>query len=158
MWTGTAPRAKSIKGIARDPLNSSRMWVASFGAGVYRSVDGGVTWTGHRSGLGNTFVRCVTPQPNHPDSVFCGTNGGIFLSVDGGLNWNQILATSVSVRAIAVHPIRTGVIYAATFGNGDIWKGLVKTIAASFVGLGVALQEAIFGPLAAGPDADRHDR
>ncbi len=136
VWTGTGPRAKSIKGIARDPLDPLRMWAASFGAGVYRSVDGGVTWTAHRKGLGNTFVRCVTPQPNHPDSVFCGTNNGIFLSLDGGLNWDQVLATTVSVRAIAIHPIRTGVAYAASYGSG-VLKSLNGGASWSTVNLGL---------------------
>ena len=118
VWTGTAPRARSIEGIARDPLQPARMWAASFGAGVYRSLDGGATWTGYRAGLANTFVRCVIPQPNHPDSVFCGTNDGVFLSVDGGISWKKQLSTSKSVRAIAIHPVRTGIVYAATYGGG----------------------------------------
>src|SRR5690348_2541624 len=47
-WTGNGPRAKSVYAIARDPLNASRMWAATFGAGVYRSLDGGATWSGSR--------------------------------------------------------------------------------------------------------------
>ena len=45
VWTGTGPRARSIEDIARDPLNPARLWAASFGAGVYRSLDSGATWT-----------------------------------------------------------------------------------------------------------------
>src|SRR5690348_8816706 len=67
VWTGTGPRAKSVKDIVRDPLNASRMWTASFGAGVYRSLDGGATWTPYRTGLVSTFVRCLAVQPRHPD-------------------------------------------------------------------------------------------
>ena len=123
LWTGAAPRAKSIEAIARDPLNPSRLWAASFGSGVYRSLDGGATWTGYRTGLINTFVRSIAVEPRHPDSVFCGTNDGVFLSQDGGVTWNQALSTSSSVRAIAIHPIKTGTIYAGTFGNG-VYKSL----------------------------------
>jgi photosystem II stability/assembly factor-like uncharacterized protein len=123
VWTGTSLRAKSIEAIARDPLNSQRMWAAAFGAGVYRSLDGGATWTGYRNGLINTFVRCLAVQPRHPDSVFCGTNDGVFLSTDGGVNWSKALSTNASVRALAIHPVRTGIIYCGIFGNG-VFKSL----------------------------------
>ncbi len=118
VWTGVAPRAKSIEAIVRDPLNPSRLWVAAFGSGVYRSTDGGSTWSASRAGLVNTFVRCLAVQPNHPDSIYCGTNDGVFLSVDGGLNWSRLLASNVSVRALAVRPNRTGTVLAGTYGNG----------------------------------------
>ena len=28
-WTGSGPRAKSVYGLARDPLNTQRQWAAS---------------------------------------------------------------------------------------------------------------------------------
>ena len=122
-WSGTGPRAKSVEAIARDPLNPSRLWAATFGAGVYRSLDGGTTWTGYRDGLTNTYVRCLAVNPVHPDSIFCGTNDGVFLSVDGGVNWIQKLATLQSVRGLAIHPSRTAIVYAATYGLG-VFKSL----------------------------------
>ena len=118
VWTGTVPRAKSIEAILADPLNPNRFWAASFGSGVSRSLDGGATWTANRTGLINTFVRALACQPHHPDSVYCGTNDGVFLSTDGGLNWSEILSTNTSVRSIAIHPNRTGIIYASTSGLG----------------------------------------
>ncbi len=123
VWTGTGPRAKSIEAIARDPLNPQRMWAATFGAGVYRSLDGGVTWTGYRAGLVNTFVRCLAVQPRHPDSVFCGTNDGVFLSTNGGVSWSKRLSTSASVRGLAIHPVRTGIVYCGVYGGG-VYKSL----------------------------------
>ena len=123
VWTGTAPRAKSVEAIARDPLNPARLWAATFGAGVYRSLDGGATWTGYRTGLVNTFVRALAVEPQHPDSVFCGTNDGVFLSTDGGVTWATSLSTLNSVRALAIHPVKTGTIYAGTNGSG-VFKSL----------------------------------
>lgn len=141
VWTGTSPRAKSVEAIARDPLSPSRAWAATFGAGVYRSLDGGATWTGHRTGLVNTFVRCLAVQPRHPDSLYCGTNDGLYLSVDGGVTWKRLLSTLSggtihSVRAVIVHPVRTGVVYAATFGLGA-YKSLNGGATWSAINLGL---------------------
>lgn len=118
VWTGAAPRAKSIEAIARDPLNPSRAWAGAFGSGVWRTVDGGATWTPSRAGLLNTFVRCLAVEPRHPDSVFAGTNDGVFLSTNGGTTWSLVLATTNSVRSLSIHPLRTGVVYAGTYGSG----------------------------------------
>ncbi|MEO5618146.1 MAG: hypothetical protein ABIS67_10275 [Candidatus Eisenbacteria bacterium] len=123
VWTGTAPRAKSLEAIARDPLNPNRFWAAAFGSGVFRTTDGGATWTSYRTGLVNTFVRCLAVQPNHSDSLYCGTNDGVFISVNGGVSWNKLLSTSMSVRSLTIHPIRTGTLYAGTYGSG-VYKSL----------------------------------
>ncbi len=123
IWTGTGPRAKGVQAIARDPLNSSRMWAATFGAGVYRSLDGGATWTGFRNYFVNTYVRSLAVNPHHPDSVFCGTNDGIYLSTNGGITWHEKLATTTSVRALAIHPVKTAVIYAGANGLG-VYKSI----------------------------------
>ncbi len=136
VWTGGSPRAKDIEAIAADPITPTRMWAATFGAGVARSLDGGVTWTTHRAGLTNTFVRCLAVEPVHPDSVYCGTNDGVFLSVDGGVNWESLLSTSASVRSIAIRPVRTGVIYAATSGTG-IFKSNNGGLSWSAINLGL---------------------
>ena len=118
VWSGLGPRAKSVQAIAVDPLNPSRMWAATFGAGVYRSLDGGSTWAGYRDSLTNTYVRCLAVNRVHPDSVFCGTNDGVFVSTDGGATWKRNLPTAWSVRSITIHPFRRSIIYASTYGSG----------------------------------------
>ena len=136
-WSGGTPRGQEIEAIASDPLTPSRMWAAAFGAGVLRSLDGGATWTANRGGLVNTFVRALAVQPRHPDSIYCGSNDGVSLSVDGGLNWSRLLATSSAVRAVIVHPIRTGIVYAATSGNG-VYKSINGGKTWSAINLGLA--------------------
>jgi photosystem II stability/assembly factor-like uncharacterized protein len=118
VWTGNGPRAKSIEAIVPDPLNPQRMWAAAFGSGVWRSLDGGVTWAQFDVGLLNTYVRCVAPNPKHPDSLLCGTNDGAYGSTDGGMTWTEVLATTQSVRDITIHPRRTKTAYVSTYGLG----------------------------------------
>ena len=67
VWSGTGPRAKSVEAIVRDAQNPLRMWAATFGAGVYRTQDGGATWIGSRTGLVNTYVRCLAANPKRSD-------------------------------------------------------------------------------------------
>ncbi len=136
-WSTRGPKAKGIEAIARDPLNPARMWAGSFGSGVYRSTDGGTTWTASRTGLVNTFVRALACNPRYPDSLFCGTNDGVWLSVDGGVNWNRLLSTNQSVRAIAIHPSRTATMYAATYGLG-VFKSVNGGKNWSAINLGLA--------------------
>src|SRR6266853_1618996 len=118
VWSGSGPRAKSIQAIAVDPRNPSRMWAATFGAGVYRSLEGGTNWIGYRDSLTNTYVRCLAVNRVHPDSEFCGTNDGIFISTDGGATWKRNLPTISSVRSITIHPFRRSIMYASTYGSG----------------------------------------
>jgi photosystem II stability/assembly factor-like uncharacterized protein len=118
VWTGVSPRAKSIEAIVADPLNPLRGWAASFGSGVYLTLDAGATWTANRAGLTNTFVRCLAVNPKHPDSLYCGTNDGLFGSADGGVSWRLVKSSNASVRAVAIHPVRTGTIYFGVYGDG----------------------------------------
>ena len=69
---------------------------AATGGGLYRSLDGGLTWTGSRVG---TYCRAVWVDPSdsehmiigHADSV-SSMNGTILESVDGGVDWRDASA------------------------------------------------------------------
>jgi photosystem II stability/assembly factor-like uncharacterized protein len=71
----------------------------SSGNGVYKSVDGGVTWK--HIGLEDTRqISRIVIDPRDPNVVYVGALGhvygpneerGVFKSVDGGLHWAQVL-------------------------------------------------------------------
>jgi len=77
-----------------DPRNS-----VSYGLGVWRSTDGGSTWT--HLGLENTErIKRIVVDPRDPDvALVCalgkewGPNPqrGVFRTTDGGRNWDQVL-------------------------------------------------------------------
>ncbi len=81
-----------------------------YGNGMYKSTDGGETWT--HIGLEDTqHIGRVAVHPTNPDIVFVAAIGhfygphpdrGIFRSTDGGRSWEKVLYKNPDVGAIEV--------------------------------------------------------
>ena len=74
---------------------------AWLGQGVYRSTDGGTTWTLLVSEpfVGTGFYGLVA-DPTDPDRLYAATTSGLYISGDAGTNWQQVhesVCWSVSV-------------------------------------------------------------
>ncbi len=98
-----------------DPRNSQRIFVATRGAGVSLSKNACASWAEVNTGLGSLFVKSLAIDPNHPDTVYAGTDGGAYISFDFGQHWNQIndgLLGATVVYSIVVD--KDGNVYAAT--------------------------------------------
>jgi photosystem II stability/assembly factor-like uncharacterized protein len=95
----------------------------SHGDGVYRSTDGGKSWT--HLGLANTRnIARVCIHPQDPDLVYVAALGhahgpnperGLYRSRDGGKTWEQILYRSDKAGAIdlALDPNNPRILYAS---------------------------------------------
>ncbi len=134
--------------IAFDPSNTDIIYVGSAGGGVWKSLDGGDSWSPLSDHLPPLAVGALAVLPSDPDVVLMGTgeangvpnaggNGdvfgaGLFKSTDGGATWAP---TSLSYGPgqghgfgeIAVEPT-TGVILAGAVDgcwrstdDGDTW-------------------------------------
>lgn len=99
----------SIGDIALDPQNPDTIWVGtgeanprnsvSFGDGVYRSTDGGVSWQ-HMGLAGTERIARILVHPKNSNIVFVGALGhafgphpdrGVFVTTDGGKTWQKTL-------------------------------------------------------------------
>ena len=97
----------------------------SYGDGVYKTTDGGATWT--HLGLRDTrHISVVLVHPWNPDIVYVAALGhafgpnpdrGVFRSKDGGKTWEKILFVSDSAGAsdLVMDPTNPSVLYAATW-------------------------------------------
>ena len=95
------------------------------GDGVYKSTDGGKTWT--HVGLQDTYhIGAVIVHPTNPDIVYVAAIGhafgpnkerGVFRTKDGGKTWKKVLYKSPDVGAIdmTIDPTNPNVLYASTF-------------------------------------------
>ncbi|HEV8364290.1 MAG TPA: hypothetical protein VGQ52_12285 [Gemmatimonadaceae bacterium] len=98
---------------------------SSFGDGVYKTTDGGKTWTS--MGLRETqSIARVVVHPTNPNVVWVAANGrlfgpnaerGIYKSSDGGRTWRKTLFVDDNTGAtdIVVHPRNPNVLFAATY-------------------------------------------
>ncbi len=105
--------------------------VYAAGAGIFRSTDGGKTWTDLGTGLGtSTVVLALAIDPTDPATIYAGTTIGAFKSTDRGAHWTAIDhgldLVSVqppwksAVTALLVDPHRPATVYAGTgrWGTG----------------------------------------
>src|SRR6266540_2287955 len=123
----------SIGAIAVAPSNPKVLYVGSgeadmrsdisYGNGMYRSADGGKTWTA--IGLPDSRqIGRILVDPKDPDLVFVAALGhgygpnperGVFRSRDGGKSWKKVLGPNDDTGAIdlAFHPKDAKTIFAA---------------------------------------------
>ena len=100
---------QSIGSIAVNPRNPDEIWVGTgegnprnsqnFGAGIFKSVDGGKNW--ECMGLQNTHtIHRIVLHRDNPDVVWAASLGssygpnedrGVFKSTDGGKTWRKVL-------------------------------------------------------------------
>src|SRR5438477_7940838 len=125
---------QSIGAIAIDPKNSRNIWVGtgeswtrnsvSIGDGIYKSSDGGETWT--NAGLPKSErIAQIVVSPKNSDTVFASVPGalwsdsadrGLYRTTDGGKNWGLVLKgsnLSTGCSTVAIDPNDSNVMFAA---------------------------------------------
>src|SRR5712692_9080545 len=125
---------QSIGAIALDPKNAKNVWVgtgeswtrnsSSIGDGIYKSTDGGETWT-HAGLEKSERIAKIAVSPKDSDTVFAAVPGalwsdstdrGLYKTSDGGKTWTQILNgpnLSTGCTAIAIDPTNPDIMFAA---------------------------------------------
>jgi len=84
--------AGDITALVIDPSTSGAtavLYAGTNGGGVYKSTDGGTTWTQMNNFLGNVFITSLAVHPTTTSTVFAGTSNGLYKSTDGGATWSQ---------------------------------------------------------------------
>ncbi|MCX5914241.1 MAG: hypothetical protein NTV04_20195 [Deltaproteobacteria bacterium] len=107
----------TVTGIAVDKNDPDVIYVGMKNAGVFKSIDVGLSWSPRYQGLANTHVESLTIDPLNPKILYAGTLGGIFQTQDGGENWERI---GEGYRLL-MDPQNSSHLYADT-GGGEVYE------------------------------------
>jgi len=127
----------AIGAIAIDPSNPETIYVGTgdpnitgypfLGDGLYRSTNGGQSWT--NIGLGETrIISKIIIDPSNPQRIHVGTMGlpfernrqrGLYLTTDGGKSWRQSLFVNdnAGIIDIVIDPRKPNVLFAASWNR-----------------------------------------
>ncbi len=135
----------AITTLAYDPSNTQTMYFgtgegwynvdAVQGDGIFKSTDGGSTWTQLASTAGNStfhFIQKIVVHPTSGDIYAATRAGGVQRSTDGGTTWSSVLSGAAadlefgadnSIYA-AIGIFSTDGVYKSTTGNSGSWTKL----------------------------------
>ncbi|HBS84940.1 MAG: hypothetical protein A2W91_06875 [Bacteroidetes bacterium GWF2_38_335] len=131
---GTKRGAGRINCIEFHPSNPNIFWIGTPSGGLWKTTDGGITWTVLTENLPSLGVSDIAVDYTNPDIIYIATGDGdasdthsigVLKSTDGGLTWNTTgLTYGVSsfkiTRRLIMHPSDPLTLIAAT--NGGIEK------------------------------------
>jgi photosystem II stability/assembly factor-like uncharacterized protein len=124
-WRSIGPDGGSVEALAFAPSDPQIAYTGTYGGGVFRSGDGGSSWTAASNGLGNAlFVSSLAVDPRDSRIVYAGTIGGLFETTSGGASWTllplRISGYPPSVNLIRIDPTHPRILYAVT--NSGIFR------------------------------------
>ena len=163
-WVQLGPiHAGRASAAEASPLFSfdNNVFFATDSAGVFRSIDGGSTFTEANTGLTDHRVKhlVVSPRFDSDSVLFASTPSGLFKTADASGGWTKVSGglPAVEVRGVAYSPNFTtdDTLYAAVLGfglyasaNGGTAWTLLSTSGMTDLSLtGVQLVEGTFGSL-----------
>ncbi len=148
-WSEMGPSAMNMAGwsfgkvsgrsnaITPDPNDENIVYFGSASGGVWKTINGGTSWTPMFDQVGTLPIGAITIDPSNSSRVWVGTGDknqgclgaylgqGVSLSADGGASWTQkngsgstVMPLSI-VNTIAVSSANANQILAGGFGSCD---------------------------------------
>ncbi len=129
-WRQVGPfrggRALAATGVAGD---SQTYYFGAVAGGVWKTTNGGMTWTPMTDKTGIMSVGAIAVAPSDPNVLYVGTGescwrgdisygDGMYKSIDAGKTWTHIgLDDTRHISKVIVHPTNPDILFVAAMGH-----------------------------------------
>jgi len=136
--SGDGPDGKSgnaagaVGPVVADPLDANTLFIGTPGGGIWRTKDGGTTWTPLTDKQSSLSISSLAIDPTDPNRLIAGTgltaNGsvlglaasgglrnGLLYSQDGGNTWSSLGAATFAGQSVVGVAARGNVLVAGTY-------------------------------------------
>ncbi|TAK62390.1 MAG: choice-of-anchor D domain-containing protein [Bacteroidetes bacterium] len=117
--------------VAVHPTTTNIIFVGSASGGLWKSTDGGSSWTTNTDAFGTLGITAIVFDPTNPDIMYIATGDadagdtysiGVLKSLDGGTTWNPTglnysTSSVTTIRALVIHPTNANILLATTGGG-----------------------------------------
>ena len=154
-----------VTALALDPTDPKTIYLGAAQGGVWKTKDGGVNWVAKTDHEVSLSIGALAIDPKAPSILYAATGegnwsgssesdsyygNGVLKSFDGGNSWSVLnpggIFTGNRFRRIAINPISTSILYAATeYGlfqgtnSGTSWHKLTNDLPAGGVASDVVI-------------------
>ena len=131
-WREIGPyRGGRSVAVAGSKARPSEYWQGTTGGGVFKSVDGGMSWVPVTDKFFGGTIGAIAVAPSNPDIVYVGTGEypirgnvshgqGVWKTTDGGKTWTDLgLTETRQISRVRVHPTNPDIVYVAA--QGHVW-------------------------------------
>ena len=122
-----------VTSIVRDPENCNIAYAGTRDAGVFKTTDGGLTWSPARNGLTFAPIRELSIDTEDPARIYAGTDyDGIWMTDDSCKTWHQTdYEGDMITFHIIIDPSDHNTVYATEAGGigfnvGNLYKSVNK--------------------------------
>ncbi len=139
-----------VSAIAVNPLSATHIYIGTgdrdnndaTGLGVWKSVNGGTSWSASGTGMGNVVVSKLLIDPKDTTIMLAATSAGIYRSTNAGAKWTKTSSATGFYKDIVFKPHNHNIVYATAGGgffrsanNGASWTQISSGLTSAYRGV-----------------------
>jgi hypothetical protein len=119
-WTSRTIGLRAHDVTAVGAGSATVVYAATFGGGVFRSLDGGATWLRGAHPAENQRFYGIAVERTYPGRAWLAGTIGLYRTTDSGASWTEVLTAQGAIYSTLVDPSNDAIVYGG--GSSDVFR------------------------------------